>query len=480
MKRILSFLLLLTPLFIKSQDDYTIITLDSIISTNSNQGIYGLTAEVYQGDIHLAYIQGNDANEFLLVYEIRNNGEQILKEIAHTYSNPPWLDPETAIQFDENGNPHIYCAQISGGETYFTIANKENGNWSTEIITYRHIQNFLNGVVDGSHHLGFVTRRDGTMANNWNPVIDYFSNENGAWETTTISSSSYEKIEPATINFGENSFVAYLEHHSPDTTILFIHKRSPEGIWTIDYQEMVSPSEEWNTFTGRYCVFGINNNTVHLIHTLKSEEFPQPLSHLVYIDGTWSTLPISNREEYIFEKSNINAIEFSENGDLLMLNRDIVWGISPDNEYFEFRTPLQGPAYGYYDYALVDNVIYMYIISGDKNFPFGDAMLFYEAFGSINTLTTLENNLNYPFKNVLLYPNPASTQLELIIESTKDEVIAINWFDTKGQMVKQHRNLPVHQGMNSINLSNHGLPQGAYFLQLRNNNRQQVISLMIQ
>ena len=463
MKTTLSFLLILFTLNIQAQHDYQLTTLDSIVTTTSSQGVYGLTSIVKNNTVHLAYIHGTVDQEWQLIYELRKSGQQILREVVHQYPSAPWLWPRTAIQFDENDSPFIYCAQITGGQTYILTANKTSGVWQTNTIDYKHRNNWLHTSGDINEEIGFVSEKAGDASNSFQPVIHYFNYANNVWLSQTVSASPYPKGRPVSFHNGDEVYVAFAEQRT-DTVQLNILKKSANS-WNT---ELVLTFPESPPANNHWCKFGLVDGNIHFFHTYDVSEYSQPLTHMIKTNSEWKEVPIEEgREQYLFAQWEAgNNIDVDQEGNLYFANRDYVYAIDPDNVYHEYENPVEGPYYACLDIAIIDDEIYLYFIGGNKDFPFGDPVMFYEAIGSLTgTSSTIEFD-NPVIVNYNLSPNPGNGEYVLNIETAKLSKASIQWINTLGRKAGPRRDYILNKGLNSIQLSNENLESNLYYLRV--------------
>ena len=456
------------------QIDYQINTLDSITSTNQFQGVYGLTAETYGDNVHLTYVYGNVEGEWFLMYEVRKNGDQLLKEEAYQFSDAVLVSPETAIQFDADGDPHIYCAGVSGGQAFITIASRKNNVWNIAPFSYNN-RVHLNASKDGSQYLGFVSK-SGVYPY---PIV-YFGNIDGLWADYTLSYGGHLTSEAAALTHGEDEYAAFLEHHHPDTTVLFIYKRSDQGPWMLDYEESVLQAVPWQSFDGRWCMFGVHGGTLHFVHTMHSEGNNSLMTHLVNTGGVWETQSSGHLDTYGNERSNCNALEFDNDGNLyFVFLHENVWWMNSQEESFLLDVAAEGVVYEYYDIAILGTDIYQYFISGDKNYPFGDPLVFYEAIGSLEDLTDVKDLevMNILYARVV--PNPASEHLRLELESEVNQDLFVSWYDIQGRKLPLDQTIFSKAGQTMVDLSGHNLSSGLYFIHIYNKSGQISLPVVI-
>ena len=468
MARFIAFTFLLISTLSFGQADYRVTTLDSIISTGGAQGVYGLTAETYNGNVHLTYIYGNTEGSWFLMYEVRNNGEELLKEVAHQFSDGVLFSPETAIQFDAQGNPVIYCGGISAGKAFLTIARRIGGSWEIDPFSYAN-RSYLSASKDGSEYLGFATKSD------VNPFpVKYFGEEDGAWAESSFSVGGHFTSEPAAYTKGKDEYIGFLEFHDPDTTVLYIYTRSDQGPWNLDYTEVIAPVT-WVDFDARWCMFGAYGETIHFMHTLKGL-----ITHMTKSDGAWQTMSSGHLETYGNERNHCNILEFDDEGNLYtVFFYDKVWWMNSDEQSFAFEPALEGVTYEHFDLAILDGQIYLYAIGGSKDFPFGDALTFYEAIGTLETLTSLDDLEAMNIADARVMPNPASQNLSLELNCEVSQDLVIHWLDVQGRKLTNGLRLNCPAGLTTIDLSGHNFEAGLYFLHIYNDQGQLTLPVVI-
>ena len=473
MRNILACFFLLLSTLSFAQNEFEVITLDSIISTGGLQGVYGLTAETFEGKIHLTYVYGTTDGEWYLMYEVRKDGEEILKEAAYQFAQPVLFSPETAIQFDADGDPHLYCGGVAGGKGFVTIVSRKNGQWDVDPLSFRS-RSHVSASKDGSHQLGFATKSD------VNPFpIRYFGKEDQVWTEHVFSTGGFYTSEPAAYSLGEEEFMAYLEQRAEDTSVLYIYHRSNQGKWLVDYKETYIQTTPTAT-SDRWCLFGAHNGTLSLIHTMKSEGKNALLTHMVKEGGGWRTKSSGHVDTYGNNRSNCNTVEFDNDGNFYsVFLHHLVWWANPENESFTFEVPLKGPGYEYYDLAILDKEIYLYCISGNKEFPFGDALVFYEAIGSLEDLTDVDDLKKMKIREAVVAPNPATEKLELQLACEDAQRVHVFWTDVSGRIVSTNKIIFCNKGTNRVELDINGLQSGLYFMKIYNNNGQLTLPVAV-
>ena len=461
-----AFLLICTLSY--SQADYRVITLDSIISTGGTQGVYGLTAETYGGNVHLTYIYGDTEGSWFLMYEVRNNGEELLKEVAHQFSDGVLFSPETAIQFDAQGNPHIYCGGVSAGKGFMVIAHRTNGSWEIDPFSYAN-RSYVSASRDGSEYLGFATKGD------QNPFpVRYFGNEDGAWAEHSFTVGGYFTSEPAAYTKGRDEYIGFLEFHDPDTTVLYIYTRSDQGPWQLDYEEVITPAT-WVDFDARWCMFGAHGETIHFIHTTKGL-----ITHMTKVDGAWAVMSSGHLETYGNERNHCNILDFDDDGNFYtVFFYDKVWWLNSQEESYTFEPALQGVNYEHFDLAILDGQIYLYAIAGDKDFPYGDPLTFYEAIGSLEMLTQLGDLGIMRIADARVVPNPASQNIRLEINCELSQDLIVNWLDVQGRQLTNGRTVNCPVGQTIIDLSGHNFQPGLYYLHIYNEKGQLTLPVVM-
>lgn len=473
MRNLIILLISLCSFTIYAQEDYVVTTLDSIVTTTVQQGVYGLSAIVKDNNVHLAYFHGTAEEQYFLVYEIRKSGQQISKEIVHEYSDPPRANARTVIQFDESGNPYIYCTQIVDYQAYISVASNTGEGWQINIIdNYRH-RDWLHTSGDGYQELGFVTEKQGDNTNNWQPVINYFSFEDGTWINHTLSTSSYQKSRPICFHYNDVVYIAFAEQHT-DTVKVFMHKKE-NNIWSLELELTFPQSAPANN---HWCRLGVSEGNIHFLHTYDMSEYSQPLTHLINSGSGWEEVPIEiNREDYLFETVRGNNIDVANNGNLYFVTRDITW-VLEDNKYSEYSNPLTGTYYGYYDMAIIDDEIYLYAVAGDKNYPHGDPVMFYEAIGSISTINNVQELDKHTIENYWLSPNPGqgSYILELEVDHTAD--VYLQWVDLLGRNISGITTYNMLKGKNRLEIHNPIRNTGNYFIRVTTGKRTLLIPLI--
>lgn len=378
---------LLFAFSLKAQVDFNVTVLDSFITTTAAQGVYGLTAQEYNGNVHLAYYYGSEDEKWYLIHEVRKEGQQLLREEVQEFSGDVWVGGHTSIQFDANGNPFIYCSLVVAGRTTTIVFSKNNNEWSPLDLDYFAKNTYLHSSGEAGNNLGFVTFRTDFATNGNAEIIDYFSYENGAWNSSNVSTSDYLKTQPSAHHYNGDTYVSFVEAHPPDTTVLLIYKKTGNQ-WLLDYREVYP--EGGYTFGGiagylLWQKFGHFNGEIHLIHNMdKSKQ--GALTRVVNSGGSWREVDFSNREEIAGGLFSGSEIEFDSEGNAYWADGpDVVRGINKDQEYFEFEGPLKGNYYGCLDFEIAADQLYMYHIAGDKPWPYGDPVMFYESIGNLGT-----------------------------------------------------------------------------------------------
>jgi len=87
---------------------------------------------------------------------------------------------------------------------------------------------------------------------------------------------------------------------------------------------------------------------------------------------------------------------------------------------------------------------------------------------STSMLDGAVQNRNATTQRTMLYPNPASTQIDVQIELAKESEVAITILNVSGQIVRQENPGTMYQGMNKLTLGLEGLAEGLYFVRIDN------------
>jgi len=466
MKKAIVLILLFISFNSFSQNGFQVNTLDSIVSNTGSQGAYALTAVEHSQNIHLAYIYGSTESKWYLKYEVRNNGQRISMEDVQEFSDAVWVGATTAIQFDADQNPHIYLSCVIGNQTKTLAFSRSSGEWSGVDLDFKGRNTWLSSSVNGSNGLGFATYRGGEDFNNYQPIIEYFGYEEGGWTRTTISSSSFLKSGPVAFHSsGNDKYVAYMEANPTlDTTTLFVHKFT-EGGWIADFVHSY-PTGGIGTYWIKFGEFG---GFVHMLHPVKNIIDPSDcnLRYLTKTGGAWEYVNFTNCDAYggvgLF---NGTEVEFDSRGDIYWVDFDAVRGINSSKEYLEFKSPGR---YSFMDFVIQDRTIYIYYIAGDKNWPYGDVLTFYEAVGNLSELTNATTIHQKPFELTGFYPNPGNGDYRLTLNSDRQAEIVIDWIDLQGRTISNHQIFNVQAGKNTMNLKIDGLSKGLYFIRISAN-----------
>lgn len=369
----------------KAQVDFDVSILDSIITTTTPQGVYGLSVQEYGGNIHLAYYYGSEEEKWFLIHEVRNQGQLVSLEEVQEFSGNVWEGAHSSIQFDENGNPFIYCSFIANSDTKTIVFSKENYEWSPVDLGYKAVNTYLHSSGVPGQDLGFVTLRKDFEINTNFEIIDYFSYTDGGWSSEIVSTSDYLKTEPAAFHFDGEAYVAYIEAHPPDTTVLFIYKKAG-GQWVLDYQEVYPEGGyTFGSIAGHllWQNIGYFKGEIHLLHNMDKSKVGG-LTHVVKSNGNWQEIGFFNQEGVPFGTFAGSEIEFDSKGNLYWADGvDRIHGISSDQEYFQIEGPFNGNYWACLDFEIINDELYMYHVAGNKNFPYGDPVIFYESIGTL-------------------------------------------------------------------------------------------------
>jgi len=95
------------------------------------------------------------------------------------------------------------------------------------------------------------------------------------------------------------------------------------------------------------------------------------------------------------------------------------------------------------------------------------------ASASVETVLGLDDN--NPLSSVKVYPNPASTEINIDLTSIQSGIEAINLRDNTGKLIQTLNN--VNAGVTSIDVS--GLADGIYLLELVNNNQINTLKVVV-
>jgi len=467
MKNLLPILFALFSLNSYTQNGYEVTTLDSIVTTHGSQGVYGLSTIVKDKKVHLTYIHGiADTTIWQLIYEVRKSGQQLSREIVYQFPANPWLDPQTCIQFDSDGDPYIYCPKYLRApeeQHDILVANKKAGNWQFNTIDYRHRNNWAHTSGDVNYGLGFVTERQGDYTNNWQPVIDYFSLENDIWTSYTLSSSPFPKSRPVSFHNGNEVYVGFAEERN-DTVKVYVEKKI-DGNW---HSELELTFPQYAHANNHWCKFGLSNGKVHFFHTYDLSTYSQPLTHLVETFSGWEEVPIAEgREQYHFQQWQAgNNIDVDNDGIFYFAHRGLVFSLDQNNVYQQYPNSLNSPWHHCYDMAIIDDELYLYITYGLKGWPYGDPVFFYEAIGSLSAITSVEAVDHQSVAKYVLSPNPGNGDYVLELDMTEATTATVQWFTLQGKQISQANKYPLHKGTNTIRMNNVVAESGIYFIRV--------------
>ena len=476
MRKVFTYMLMLFALNSMAQADYEISVLDSINNSTFNQGVLGLTAVEYGGVIHLSYFYGSQDANWSLIHETRNNGQQLSLEVAHDFgSNGIDRSSKTAIQFDENGQLYIYCAYRLPNQTKLSVFTKTD-QWEKTDLNYTPLVYHVHSSGNGQVQPGFVTYHRYYNGSHYIYQVDYFEPVNGTWTQETVYSSKYTKTNPSCFHASNGeSYISFVEGHHPDTTELFIFRRT-SGDWTLDHNAVY---ENQTAFTGGfesyiagvlYSYFGEYNGAVHLLHNMDNPAgTPAQPTHLEKTLNGWENRYITNPGDYPGTgRFNGSGLEFDAEGTLYWVDHyAAVRLIRPDQEYKAFEVPLEGPGVGYFDFVLIDDHLYMYYFTGDNAFPWGDELKFYEAGTDLTTVFTTVQEVGTSIDELNLYPNPGNGQYTLQVNARESVEMVLEWIDGSGRLMSRSNTFPLTTGIQTIELRPGLKTSGLYYLRVQ-------------
>jgi uncharacterized delta-60 repeat protein len=162
-------------------------------------------------------------------------------------------------------------------------------------------------------------------------------------------------------------------------------------------------------------------------------------------------------------------------GDQQFSYGEFIWGMALHNDelYFTGYTSTQiGSGTG--AFPLNDpnpgNDYYTDVYGGGYQDAFISELCFSASDLGISTIAQNNNSL-------LLYPNPASDEMSLSIETKELEGLTINIDNTIGQIVKTLK-YDCHYGKNNVNLSVNGLNNGIYYVNVKGKNMNETIKFI--
>jgi hypothetical protein len=95
-------------------------------------------------------------------------------------------------------------------------------------------------------------------------------------------------------------------------------------------------------------------------------------------------------------------------------------------------------------------------------------------------LATQEHTIGNDLSGFQVYPNPASSNLQLKVNMQSATSGMISLYDLTGRMIKTFYNGRFNQGINTLDFNVSGIGQGLYFVVVNTENNRQVKKLMIQ
>ena len=465
MKKLLSLIIILFPFFLKAQTEtnFEITVIDSFTVTKSLQeGMVSLRAVNLNDEIHLAYIMRDTSTIAKLIYAIRTDAGFTMETVS-TIPNFHNYSPQTALQFDSLGKPHIYIANLTTtGGHYVYAYEKIEGVWQGTFVSDCAYTPKLVADPDGSNELGFafqVASQNHTLKE---PVV--YASYNGVnWNLTQLSNGYYIRNKPSIVNHNNKTYVAYGEGRYPDTLATRVHVKE-NGNWLLTYEDIYNSGYGGGSIDGLYTKLGASAKGVYLLNTLhRIDGHPS----FVKNEGSGWQIQTINFEASLTSFVRSPNILFNTNNTAFWINEDN--GVNPNLSWIKnngdggiIDLPRFHSAIWLHDFVIKNENIYIYYYESSAGFvTFKEVKTnINEIFSGIEPINKLDD---YLLKN---YPNPFLQSTEISFNLPDDGKVVLNIFNADGKCVNRFLNKTLSQGNYRFNFDAKELPAGMYYYKL--------------
>lgn len=364
--------------------------------------------------------------------------------------------------FDEGANVEIvYKRSEDGGSTWgpstrLTFAD----SWSESPSI---------AIEDSIIHLVWYDWRDAT--GDWDYEIYYKRSTDGGltWgpDTRLTDNPSYSGF-PCVAVSGQVVHVVWEDDRDVTMTGTIYYKRSADGgaTWGPDTRLSELPSDGWDP------VVAVSGSDVHVVWMDERGGEAREIYYKRSTDGglTWSE---DTRLTNAVASSEFPTIAVSGSivhvtwGDKRDMNFEIYYKRSEDAGITWAEDTRLTDAFGESNYPFIatsDSTVHV-IWNESRD---GNEEIYYKRNPTGNLIVGVENVLALNSSQVVsIYPNPASSILNISFNSQSDETITLRFMDMSGKTFKMY-NFTAVEGMNQYKINLDDFRSGLYFIELTN------------
>ena len=462
------FTLLIMPLFLSAQ--FEINTIDNISrSRGADQGAFGVSAIVHNGQIHLAYFYGSTNGRFSMIYEIRDKGQRVSRENVYNFQRSIGSEgSKTAIQFNADGNPVIYASYPFSGTPIYSVFPKVNGRWSVIGVPY-----FTSGVWASAHVDGSVDQGFAGVANpEATGPIEFFFDTGLQWANKVVYDSPRFKTYPRMFNYDGVTYMSFGEATDNDMMTLYVFRKDGED-WVEEFKQEYSQSGIYagGSIEDLWTSFGENNGEIYLLHNLLSGAgADQSLTLLTKTAGSWAEETMSGLTNYNGSDIAQDVLDFDRNGTFYLASNagdNIMHWVNAGLEVASSDGSMMTIPEGQIeDMVVKDDHVYIYYLTGDKGAPFNDPLTFEEATLSLWILTDTEEAANEIISSVEVSPNPATEEVRLSFDLEEAADCSLQWMSLEGRNIGSQMNFQLPAGPSVREINTQDKPRGLYMLKV--------------
>ncbi len=400
-------------------------------------------------------------------------------------TNDPGWSYDASIALSGSVIHLVWCDDFDGG-TNVDIVYKRSGDggstWGEDIrLTFADSWSESPSIAieDSLIHLVWYDMRNAT--GDWNYEIYYKRSPDGGltWgpDTRLTDNPSYSGF-PCVAVSGQIVHVVWEDNRDGNGEVYY--KRSDDGglSWVIDTQLTNDPADSWDP------VVAVNDSVVHIVWMDNRDGGAYEVYYKRSTDGglIWSE---DTRLTNAVASSEYPTIAVS--GDMV----HVVWGDKRDMNYEIYYKQSEDAGITWEDDARLTDAF------GESNYPFvaasdstvhviwkenrdGNEEIYYKRNPTGNLIVGVENiSVLNSSQVVSIYPNPASSILNISFRSPTDEDITLRFMDMSGKTFRNY-NFTAVKGMNQYTIDLDDFRNGLYIIGLTTSTKNHFRKVIIQ
>ncbi|MBN2541391.1 T9SS type A sorting domain-containing protein [bacterium] len=459
------FVFTIIPVSVSAQWTWNVAVIDTFVgaedATHGN-GVSAVNAIYHDGAIHLAFDIGDNVGVWgnLTVYATRTLSGYVMDTLANT---PYWAN-QTAIQFNESGEPWVYAEYPQGHDNGVCAYHKSGGVWTTypyidtPAYNTKVIAAAENTIGEiGFAYLGQIPGIAGSQR------LRYARWDGTSWTTETLFEDPdyIHRTQSCVVYADSGIYLSFIVgSFSPNVSDLHVLRRSGLS-WSTDFTDALP----FTSFIGNERgVMGVSNTgQIHLWRSATG------YTRYFYKSPTsWTSVPVDTMYPWGVSYGNFivgTNIQFSSDNTAFMmvsnvLEKHLCWR-KADGSFgglgLELPYPGTGWNWGIHDFVITPDdsmhIFYSYGIASPSWMP----NVFLEATAYIDDITSGIDeaaSVKPDRLTVKIYPNPFNSAVHIFTPPKANLEI----FDINGKRVAK---IP---GGNQIWEPNTSTGSGVYFV----------------